>query len=786
MALAAASTLAFEILLVRVFAVEQFHHFAYMAIGVAMLGFGTTGVALTLAARTARRNAPAWFLPAVFLTTVTLALAPALVTRIPVDAAQLPWELRQWVRMAAVYAVLAVPFAAGAAVVLVGIVMTPSRPGAVYGASFVGSGIGAVLALAALWLRPPAEALGIPPVVAACGGLAAALGWKRHRTLAIALLVLASTVAVRPPWRLDVAPHKALPQLSAYPGSRRVAERTSPVGWVVALDAPAFRSLPGLSLAYDGAFPRQTALLVDAALAGTAPDWDSAAQARTVLDWTPTALPYTVGSAERVLVLEAAAGTEVWAALAYGATDVTAAELNPHVPQLARRATPGRGPDDQRVRWVRGDARALAARTARLYDRVTIGLTPGSSVGAAGVRALSEDFHHTREAYERYLRLLRDEGVFAVTCWLSNPPRSSIRTILTAAAALRGVAPEHVADGLLIARSWGTATILVKPTGFAQTTVDSVRRWTTERQFDLDWVPGATAPATRFHFLDEPALFQAARAATQSPDSAQRFADQYPFDVAPVTDARPYPDHFLRASDVSVVLSQDRGDWLPFAEWGYLTLLATLCQSAVLAGALLLLPVMLRGGLLPARRGGRLIGYFTAIGLAYLTAEIAAIQQLTLLFGHPVYAVTAVLVVLLVCSGAGSVWSDGMEPRRGWAVGAVLALAFVTAAVATLPAVHWLQPSPLWWRATVAIVLGAPLAFLMGVPFPIGLRRLVGSDPAGTAWAWAANGFASVVAAPLAALISLEAGSPVAFVAAGIAYAAAAALAGRGPTPVAG
>src|SRR5918992_5054864 len=45
----ATATLAFEILLVRVFAVEHFHHVAYMAIGVAMLGIGVSGTLVALA-----------------------------------------------------------------------------------------------------------------------------------------------------------------------------------------------------------------------------------------------------------------------------------------------------------------------------------------------------------------------------------------------------------------------------------------------------------------------------------------------------------------------------------------------------------------------------------------------------------------------------------------------------------------------------------------------------------------------------------------------------------------
>jgi hypothetical protein len=72
-----------------------------------------------------------------------------------------------------------------------------------------------------------------------------------------------------------------------------------------------------------------------------------------------------------------------------------------------------------------------------------------------------------------------------------------------------------------------------------------------------------------------------------------------------------------------------------------------------------------------------------------------------------------------------------------------------------------------------------PLAFLMGMPFPLGLRRLV-RDSGPLAWAWASNGFASVVAVPLSALLSLELGSRVLFLAAGVAYGLAAVAAGVG------
>ncbi len=343
------------------------------------------------------------------------------------------------------------------------------------------------------------------------------------------------------------------------------------------------------------------------------------------------------------------------------------------------------------------------------------------------------------------------------------PPREGVRSILTAVEALRRASAEPVGDRVILLRSWATTTLLVKPAGFDDLDVRRLLAWAEERRFDLDWYPGISGSGSRFNLLDEPVLYGALSAAAAGRDSALLFASQYPFNVGPVSDARPYPHHFLRASSLGAVLGGGRGSFLPFAEWGYIALLATLAQGAALAALLILLPALFGAG--SARRPGwpRLMAYFAAIGLAYLSAELAAIQQLTLLLGHPVYAVAAVLSAFLVFSGVGSAWSDGQPVGRGGQAALALTVILILCGVALLAIVHLLQAAPLLPRAVAACLLLAPLAFLMGLPFPLGLRQLVGDDSGSLAWAWAANGFASVIAAPLAALIALEAGSAMLF-----------------------
>lgn len=774
-ALISASTLAYEILLVRVFAIEEFYHFAYMAIGVAMLGFGAAGTFLALARPRAGDVDGRGFVWAALLTPFSLILSPALVHQIPVDVAQLAWDPAQWPRLGLVYLLLALPFGFGGLTVLVALTREPERTGVLYGAGFLGSGAGAALALASLWVVFPTRALALPALIAALGATAAALGERDRLARAVCIAGVAATILVvaRPLWRLEITPYKGLPQVEAYPDARRTAERASPLGWVVAVEADAFRHAPGLSLAYRGEFPSQTALFVDAQLAGAATRWTVADTA--MAGWLPSALPHVLGPYSDVLVVGAGGGMDVSVASFRGAERILALELNPDLVELANRSDGAPVGREAAVRWAIGDARSRLAGLAERFDLITLGPGRGFAAATGGVHALNEDYLHTVEAYSGYLERLSDEGVLAITRWLTVPPRESLRVILTSVAALWGSSPDHVDDGLIVVRSWATATVLVKPSGFSDAEVDSLAAWATSRRFDLDWYPGIESPRSRFNVLDDPTLFRAAAAAVGEPADADSFVNSYLFAVGAVGDERPYPHHFLRLGSLGTFLRQGAGQWLPFAEWGYVALLATLAQSLVLSVLLLLVPVVI------AARGSarvsytRVIGYFAAIGFAYLAAEIAAIQQLSLLLGHPVYSVAVVLAVFLIASGAGSAWSDQRRGVEAGEAALVLAASLVAYAALLLTVVHWIHPAPLAVRGMAAAGVLLPLAFVMGLPFPLGLRHLCGGEGEGVAWAWAANGFASVVATPLAALIALEAGSRVLLFCAGLAYAVAAA-----------
>jgi hypothetical protein len=187
--------------------------------------------------------------------------------------------------------------------------------------------------------------------------------------------------------------------------------------------------------------------------------------------------------------------------------------------------------------------------------------------------------------------------------------------------------------------------------------------------------------------------------------------------------------------------------------------------SLVAVLAFLVIPLA-RGARGQQPRPARLL-YFIAVGLGYILVEIAFIQRFVLFLGHPVYALTVVVFLLLLSSGAGSMvsrWWLG-ETVRVW-----LPLAGIAAAlllyVAVLPSVlGHLVGLPFPVKLLISAGLLVPLGFAMGMPFPTGLRALAESSKLGeeasgnlVEWAWAMNAASSVLGSVLAIIIAIQFG----------------------------
>jgi len=330
----------------------------------------------------------------------------------------------------------------------------------------------------------------------------------------------------------------------------------------------------------------------------------------------------------------------------------------------------------------------------------------------------------------------------------------------TAVAALKHTGVADPGLQLVMIRSWNTSTLLVKNEVFSNRAINSLKDFCRQRWFDLVYYPGITADeANHYNQLPEPWFFEGASHLLGTADA--EFLDDYKFNIRPATDNRPYFSHFLKWRTLPELLTLSERGGMPLLEWGYLVLIATLVLALLASLLLVLLPLWLGRGreFRVAGLSWRIIVYFAAIGTAFMFIEIAFIQKFILFLHHPLYAVSVVLCAFLVFAGLGSLlsarWHTWLTvPGVSVAIGgfSVLYVLFLPGLFENLVQV------PGAFKIPLSIMLIAPLAFLMGAPFPLGLDVVSKSLPAWIPWAWGINGCASVVSAILATLLAIHIG----------------------------
>ena len=800
-----AAVLLLEITLTRIYSVTQGYHFAFLAVSLGLLGFGASGTALFVAPGLWRRGGRRLLGLAAILFTLTALGSYWAINHIPFDAYLLVLKPVMVLYLVVFYLAPVVPFFFAGLALGGAISLDPARAGGLYGASLIGSGVGALLALAGPASTGPAAAVG---VVVALGVLAwialmPAPSLRRHALYAgIGVGLVALGWLLPQSVELRLSPYKSLPQVLRQQGSELAWTGWNAFSRVDVVEADGLHQAPGLSFTYSEGLPRQSALTVDGdnltTLTASAPDEAHFTQ------YLPTALAYQLLDAPRVLVVEPGGGLDVLAALHHGAASVVALVGNPLEAELLRgdySEAAGGVFVDHRVEVVAGNPRGYLAREKTRFDLVVVSLRDAFRPITAGAYSLGENYLYTREAFEAYLRHLAPDGVLMVTRWVQVPPSEELRAAATMVEALEALGVEEPHQRLVAVRTLQTLTLLAKNGHFTPSELKIVRDFAMTRQMDLSYLPGAEAQElNRFFVLPEEVYYSGIRRLLD-PTERRRFYEEQPFDIAPATDERPFFFHFFRWRQLPDVVDRLGKDWRPFGGAGFVVVLVFLVVSLTVSALLILAPLVARGRgeAYEEVRGGqwRALVYFFALGLAFLWLELPLMQRFILLLDHATYSFGVVLFAVLVFSGIGSLLAPRLGRYRTWAVPALGLLALIYA-VGIGPPVDLMLGLPMAARIPVAVLVLAPLALLMGVPFPSGILALQASRPALVPWAWGANGYASVVGSVVAALMALNWGFSWVMLAAGAGYLVAWAVfhptlqaatletGGRGFTPVNG
>jgi spermidine synthase len=766
LALTSFAALLLELALTRLFSVVLFYHFAFLAISIALLGLGAGGVfAYLLKAKLAATETRTLAAHLCMTNSVVVLVVLEIVLHVPV-ALQVSWA--NFERLTALYLAAAVPFFLTGLLFAVVFARETSRIPRLYGADLCGG------ALACLAVVPLLNWVGGPNVILVAGAAMAAAGaiWAGFRTqrrnaalLALALLVL---IGANYSGRLiDVVYAKGMFRDPA---------------WV---EFARWNALSRVEVDRQG---QAKAIVIDADASTYIMNADVAQWHNT--EWeddlmsAPPALANVLRPHGEFAIIGPGGGVDVLRAVANGSPSVTGIEINPIIATTIMR---GRYADYSQHLYDRPDVhihvtdgRSFLRSTPQQFDVVQMTLVDTWASTAAGAFALSENNLYTVEAFREYFDHLKPGGMIAITRWEFRHPREALRIVAVAIEALHRLGVANPAGNFIVASQGALdedgipVVVLAKKTPFTPAEEAAVTNHLSKYpQLHPLYLPSSPGQNPFSDLI-----------ASNDPYS---FARGYAYNVAPVTDNAPFFFFTLKPAQILGEKGLRAGiDWK--VNLGVLVLLLVLVISLAAVLLFLVLPLILRTAQRTrnARQSPLPLFYFIAVGLGYILVEIAFIQRFVLFLGHPTYALTVVIFLLMLSSGAGSLFSRLWLPRTnlGW-VPLVLVIVTLLADVVLLPGrLAALVGLDFGYRLLVSGVLLIPLGFVMGMPFPTGLRAIAAMPapefPAGPAasdnsveWAWAMNAAASVLGSVLAMVIAIQFGLTVTLTCGAVAYFAA-------------
>jgi len=729
-----------------------------MIISMALFGFAASGTFLSIRG-IARVPSPSGttdnriHLYVVFFSLSTL-VSFLILNCLPLDYMELPVEPLQIVLLLAACLLISVPFFFAGMVVSYTYMTMPEQSGRVYFFNMAGSGLGALSVLFLLpftnegnliilaVILPLLPALPFPrevkslkrkPVVIAASILTAAV---------VALGILIATpdlLQIRP------SPYKSLSQLLLFPDTVATHERTSLRGRVDTVDSPYIRFAPGLSLKFQNNLPKQKAAFIDhdnrlvLPASSSVDDFDFQ---RQTLAYAGYLIPKRI---RNILVIQNSGGSAIACAFSAGAR-LQVLEKNPILTDLLAVSYP--------IKVSSENTRSFLNNSSHRFDVIHIESWGASLPGAS---ALSQEYSFTKDAFKAYLSRLNHGGVVVVSRRLLLPPSNMLRLSASACEALlslNAVPPEH---HIAIIRNWDTFTMIVSLNPLKN--MASFLEYAKKHNFDLVWPQEANNTSLNrfnafekpFHYLKIEEMFAAYNAGDQ-----HRFFDQYPLDVAPQSDDRPFPDKFFKWRKGPDIHKMMGSRFYTLLLSGEIVVLVVLGAALLTALGLLLMPRF------ASRAGYGSISlnksvYFLSVGAGFILAELFFIHFYTLVFADPVVSLTAVLSSLLVFSGAGGLVSFHLDSRRIRPVILILGTVIGIMCIFADCVLHnlVLLPSPYGYIMTIVALI--PAGLLLGMPFPLGMRFLL-NHPRQRAYAWAVNGCASVVSSVIAMQIALSIG----------------------------
>ncbi len=758
------STLLFEVLLPRIFSVTMFYHYAFMAISIAMFGMTLGAVIVFLRPEKYLKGDPYRQMALnALLFSLCIVLSFLVYLRIPfVDRG----DFVSLLSLAAIYGIISLPFVFCGIAVTIALTAFPQRVPALYCADLVGAAAGCVAVIGLLELCDAPSAVLVTAALGGAGAVLFSLACSdrllRGAALGAALLLAAGSVG----HAALAAGGKPLVRIThrAFADLRIIYQRWNSYSYVEVTE-DLLGGVPFTWGSTSGIAPdfriRQYAMNIDVKAGTWITEFDGDTGPLRFLAHDITNLAHHIRRDADVCVIGAGGGRDILTALHFEQRSVTAIEVNENVDRALNKVFGEfSGHLDRRpgVDFVVDEARSYLARDPKRYDIIQLSLIDTFAATAAGAFVLAENSLYTVEAWKLFLDRLKPGGIFSVSRYhFHRSPAETYRLLSLAVAALaaQGVQQprQHLAllktSGTFLSEQAGVATLLVSSRPLAGGDLRALRKVARRMQFEPVLLPGFSSDRTAETIARGRGL--------------DAFYRDFELDISPPSDDRPFFFQTLRLRDVfdPARWHHDDVNWKNMK--AVLVLGVLLGVVALFSALLLLLPLHLARRRLTRRGKAPFLLFFASIGFGFMFIEVASMQRFTIFLGPPSYALSVVLFTLLLAGGLGSLATGRLLSRAGPRLPrlALLALPLLLLLLggATPALLTQAAAADTPTRILIAVALLAPAGFLMGMPFPLGIRRTVAAGhDALLPWLWGVNGAASVFCSVLAAAVAITAG----------------------------
>ena len=759
------SSLGYEITLTRIFSISLSYHFAFMIISIAMLGIGASGTLLSLYPKLKNPS-----LIGIYSGLVGLGISVSylLSNQIPFDPVKLHWSRLQLFYIALTYLFLSLPFLFTGLTVATAFSSFSAKSGLFYGADLLGAGMGSIGVLSLMTVIGPHQVVFMLSSVALWASLFS-LTRKWAVASSILILINLSILILHPSFSQPrMSPYKGLRVALKYPGAEHLRTYDSPFSRIDLFKSPAVRFAPGLSLRYLEKLPRQIGLSIDGADINAITE----AEDRTSLDflsYLPSALPYTLGRNEEILIIDPKGGLQVLVAEYYQSKKIDKIESNPLLIKIIKKDLDQFSGQIYSRNTASGLGRWRLRSKGKEFDLIDLSLMGTVPSGTFGI---SEDYRFTVEAFREYIHHLKPEGILSVSLFILPPPRMELRLLHTMITALEENGVKKGEKQIAAIRSWGSICLLLKRSPFTLGEIEAIKRFARDRRFDLIYTPGIREAETNIYVRIASNAYFDTFQNILSPEIRPRFIRDYLFDVRPVRDDNPFFHYYLKLGKTQAIYNAMGKKWQFFIEEGYL-LPAVFIQVLFLTLVLVLLPVVVRRNpkmtdTVEVTKKDALklnlnlnlfsLSYFAFLALGFMFVEIPLIQKMILSLENPPYAVATVLTSILISSGVGSLWSYKIPDLGRTPVPLVISIMILIYSLVLPFFANLISPFSMPLKIPSVFLFFLPLGLLMGVPFPTGVKRLGTRDPSLIPWAWAINGCLSVLAPLLAVMLAMTTG----------------------------